>query len=201
MIEIDRQKIYESHGYKFKNFVCLTDAEKRMVLDWRNTDSVRKMMCSKEIIPLASHLAYIESLKTRTDCYYWLVYDPAGIEVGVLDLLHVDVEKDEGEIGYYLNPIEAGNGFEFLIECNYFVYSQLELGNNKVTINANNKEILLFYSYLGGIFEGTEKIGDEVFYVNKHATGDYMINNYDNFSLKDFARFVRNNRNRFIKKD
>ena len=31
MIEIDRYKIYESQGYKFKNFVCLTEEEKRML--------------------------------------------------------------------------------------------------------------------------------------------------------------------------
>jgi len=50
MIQIDRQKIYESHGYTFKNFVCLTEEEKMMILDWRNHENVRKEMVNKELI-------------------------------------------------------------------------------------------------------------------------------------------------------
>lgn len=195
MIQIDRQKTYDSHGYKFKNFVCLSDEEKIMVLHWRNHERVRNMMVNKDIISEESHLRFIETLNKREDCYYWLVFTPEGIPVGVVDLLHVDQSKDEGEIGYYINPIEAGIGFEFMIECNYFVYGIIKLGNNLVTVNVNNKEILMFTRYIGGTFEGMERIGDECFYVNKHANGDYILRNYSKFSLIDYARFVKRNKN------
>lgn len=195
MIEIDRQKIYESHGYKFKNFICLTDEEKRMVLQWRNHKIVRNKMVNKEPISLESHLLYIESLKTRTDCYYWLVYYPDGAPIGVLDLLHVDKENDTAEFGEYLNPDTAGLGFEFLIECNFFIFGILKLGNNLLTVNVNNKEVLLFVKYTGGSFEGIEQIGEESFYVSKHANGDYILKNYNKLSLLDYARFIKKNRN------
>lgn len=197
MIEVDKHKIYESHGYKFINFVDLTLAQKEMILSWRNHEKVRSMMVNKEIISFEDHLNFIEGLKERTDCYYWLVFDSTGVEIGVFDILHVDYQKDQGEIGYYLNPMEVGNGFEFVIECNFFAYSIVQLGNNMVTINAKNQEVLMFYSYLGGKFEYSEQIGDEIFFINKHATGEYMVKNYDTFSLKDFARFVRKNRHFF----
>lgn len=198
MIEIDRNKIYESHGYQFKNFVILTKEEKLMVLGWRNHEKVRSMMVNKDLIAEEDHFRFIESLKNRDDCYYWLVISPAGGYIGVLDILHVDMKNDTGEIGYYLNPDELGMGFEFIIECNYFVYGQLCLGNNLVTINLTNKETLLFYNYLGGCFDGTEQVGDEVFGVNKHANGRYIVDNYDKFSLLDFAKFVKRNRKKVV---
>lgn len=196
MIQIDRQKIYESHGYIFKNFVCLTDEEKQMILKWRNHEKVRNMMVNKDLISLEDHLAFIEGLKNRNDCYYWLVLDPSGVNVGVMDIIHVDYSKDEGEIGYYINPDEAGNGFEFMIECLYFAFGQVMLGNNKVTINVKNKDVLLFNKYLGGSFEKKEIINGETFYINNHGHGEYIIKHYKDFSLLDYARYVRKNKNK-----
>ena len=195
MIEIDKHKIYESHGYKFINFVDLTIEQKEMILSWRNHEKVRSMMVNKDPISLDNHIIFIDSLKDRTDCYYWLVKDPLDVEVGVFDIIHVDYTKDEGEIGFYINPNEAGKGFEFMIECNYFAYSQLKLGNNLSTVNVNNKDILLFTKYIGSSFERIEKIGNDYFYVNKHGRGDYLIKHYSDFKLKNYARFVKKNRN------
>ena len=195
MIKIDREKVYESHGYRFKNFVCLTDAEKEMVLNWRNHDKVRSMMVNKDIIPLENHLAFIEGLKQREDCFYWLVTDPKDINVGVLDVIHINMEEDVGEIGYYLNQDETGNGFEFMIECNYFVYHQLKMKYNLVTVDLSNRDILLFNLYLKTSFEGVKEIDGVKFLYSNHSTGDYIIRHYDEFSLIDYARFIRKHKN------
>ena len=195
MIEIDRNKIYDSHGYKFKNFVCLTDEEILMILLWRNHDNVRKMMVNKDIISLEDHTRFINNLNNREDCYYWLVKDPSGVNIGVLDIIHIDKKKDEGEIGFYLNQDEMGGGFDFMIECNYFVYKQLALKYNLVTVDITNKDILLFNLYLNTSYEGIkEREGFKYLYSN-HATGDYILNHYNDFSIIDYARFVRKHRN------
>ena len=191
MIRIDKHKIYESHGYLFINFVDISKEQKEMILSWRNSEKVRNMMVNTNPISLEEHLKFIEGLKERTDCYYWIVVDPIGVDIGVLDVIHVDYDKDEGEIGYYINPNEAGIGFEFMKECNFFVFSQLKLRNNLVTVNVNNRDILLFTKYLGSSFESIETIGTESFFVNKHGCGDYLIQHYDELSLLDYARFVR----------
>ena len=195
MIQIDKQKVYESHGYKFKNFVCLSEEEKLMILEWRNHEKVRNMMVNKDIIPLENHLAFIESLKNREDCYYWLVTEASGANVGVIDIIHIDMDKDQGEIGYYLNQEELGKGFDFMIECLYFVYSQIKLGFNLVTVNTNNRDILLFNKYLGTTFDTIKRIGDEEFYVNERANGSYILEHYKEFSLLNYARFVKKNKN------
>lgn len=195
MIQIDRNKIYESHGYRFKNFVCLTEDEKKMILEWRNHEKVRSVMVNKDVISLEDHLKFINNLENRDDCYYWLVIDPTGVNVGVLDVVHIDWDKDVGEIGFYLNQDELGKGFQFMIECVYFVFSQLQLGNNLVTVNINNKDIHIFNKYIGVQYEGIEVIGNKRFFVSKHANGKYLIQHYDELNLKDYARFVRRNKN------
>lgn len=191
MIRIDKGKIYKSHGYSFKNFITLSQEEKMMILEWRNNEKVRQMMVNKGFISVDEHMGFISSLYEREDCYYWLVSDKSGVNIGVLDLIHVDYLKDEGEIGFYINPKEAGSGFEFMIECNYFVFSQLQLGNSFVTVNTNNRDILLFNKYTGVQYEGKETIGDETFYVSKHANGKYLIEHYNEFNLLNYARFIK----------
>ncbi len=193
MIRVDKEKIYESHGYQFKNFINLSLEEKLMILEWRNSEKVRRMMVNKEIIAQEDHLKFIEGLSERDDCYYWLV-SKSGVNIGVLDLIHVDYDKDEAEMGFYINPDEAGSGFEFMIECDYFVYAQLKLGNNYITVNVNNKDILLFGKYLGVVYEGTKQIGDDIYYFSNHSNGDYVIEHYEEFNLRDYARFIKNNK-------
>lgn len=194
MIEIDKHKIYESHGYKFINFVDLTFEQKKMVLSWRNHDKVRSMMVNKDLIILDDHLKFIESLKDRNDSYYWLVKDPSGVEVGVLDLIHVDYDKNEGEIGFYLNQNLLGAGVEFIIECNYFVYGILQLGNSLVTVNVNNTDILLINKFLRTTYEGTKKIDDDTFYYSNHSNGNFVLAHYNELTLLDYARFVKKHR-------
>lgn len=191
MIQIDRQKIYESHGFKFKNFVCLTDEEKVMILKWRNHENVRRLMVNKEEITLENHLKFLESLNNRTDCYYWLVTDNKGVNLGVMDIIHINEEDDMGEIGYYLNQGELGRGFEFMIESLYFAFAQLKLGNNVVTVDVNNKDIVLFNKYIGTTFEGVKEIDGQSYYYSNQMKGDYVVNHYNDFSLIDYARYIR----------
>jgi UDP-4-amino-4,6-dideoxy-N-acetyl-beta-L-altrosamine N-acetyltransferase len=191
MIQIDRQKIYESHGFKFKNFVCLTDEEKVMILKWRNHENVRSLMVNKEEITFENHLKFLESLKNRTDCYYWLVTDNNGVNLGVMDIIHINDKEDTGEIGFYLNQEELGRGFEFMIESLYFVFAHLKLGNNIVTVDVNNKDIVLFNRYIGTTFEGVKDINGQSYYYSNQMKGDYLVTHYDEFSLIDYARYIR----------
>lgn len=194
MIQIDRQKIYESHGYKFKNFVCLTDEDKMMILNWRNHENIRKEMVNKELISVENHFRFFESLKNRSDCYYWLVTDNEGTRLGVLDLVHIKETADVGEIGFYLNQEELGRGFDFMLESLFFVFGVLRLGNNLVTVDVNNEEVVLFNKYIGTKFDGIKEIDGNRFYYCDRMTGEHLLKHYEDFSLLDYARFVRKNK-------
>lgn len=195
MIRIDKQKIYESHGFKFKNFVCLTLEEKMMILKWRNSESVRKVMVNKNIISEHDHLKFIDGLKERDDCYYWLVINKKDEKIGVIDILHVDNENDVGELGYYMDPSLIGMGLEFVVECEFFVYNIIRLGNNIATVNVNNKSALLLNTYLGDTYEGMQTIDGESFFYNNHANGTYLVEHYLEFNLDGYLTYMREHKN------
>lgn len=195
MIQIDKNKIYESHGYKFKNFVTLTLEEKLMILEWRNHEKVRSVMVNKEFIRQEDHLRFIDILKDRNDCFYWLVQDPEGKYVGVLDIIHVDEAKDVGEMGFYLNPQEVGIGFWFVIECDYFVFYVIKLGNNLVTVDINNKDVLMLNTYLGNKYEGIKVIEGRKYYYNNHSNGKHIVESYNNYNLRDYISFIKSHKN------
>ena len=58
----------------FKNFTKITDAEKHLILGWRNSEHIREKMLHKDIISWESHKSFIEQLKDRKDCIYYLIY-------------------------------------------------------------------------------------------------------------------------------
>lgn len=195
MIQIDKKKIYESHGYKFKNFVSLTLEEKLMILEWRNNNKVRKMMVNKDIISETEHLRFIENLKEREDCFYWLVVDREGNDIGVLDIIHVDEKNDAGELGFYLNPLEVGKGFEFVLECDYFIFNTIKLGNNLITIDVDNKDVLMLNAYFGTTFEGIKEIEGKKYYYNNHTNGKNLVRRYHEFRLRDYIAFMKAHKN------
>lgn len=106
MIEINGNK------YEFINFIDIDDDEKKLVLLWRNDESIRKWMYSQVPISIESHLNFIELLKTIKDKLYFLV-KRNDEKIGVFSL--VDIDGFEGELGYYLSPDKQnGNlGVEF----------------------------------------------------------------------------------------
>lgn len=191
MIRIEKKQIYESHGYTFMNFVMLSEEEKLMILRWRNTEKVRQMMLNKELISEKEHFSFIDNLKKRNDCEYWLVSDRKGIKVGVVDLHHIDYEHSEADMGFYMDPSQELKLFEFMIECNYFMYVCIGLITNTITINVNNKYILLVNKFLGATFSKRVKIGDEDYYVGKVSMGKLFKENYDTLTLSRFAKFVK----------
>lgn len=195
MIDINKKIIFESNGYKFKNFVTLSQEEKLMILEWRNNESIRKVMINKDIIDEYNHFKFIDSLKDRNDCYYWLVVNKKGESVGVVDILHVDKKNDIGELGYYMNPFLIGMGLEFVVECEFFIYNVIKLGNNIATVNVNNKSALLLNTYLGDTYEGIQNIDGEQFFYNKHANGDYLMKHYAEFNIKNYLAYMREHKN------
>jgi len=86
---------------KFKNFINLTEEEKLLVLEWRNSDRVRLKMTNQNIIPLENHLKFIESLKTRTDCKYWL-FMIDDVPIGVYDIVDIKPNGSGGIGGSYI---------------------------------------------------------------------------------------------------
>lgn len=192
MINIDKNAIYESHGYKFKNFVLMSLEEKQMVLEWRNTPSVRKWMYNSESIELRDHLSFIENLCQREDRYYWLVISPSGNNIGVFDIISVDQKKDIAEMGYYLNPSPEymGEGLAFVKECHYFFFHTLSIKNIYGAVNKQNINAYLLAKYLGASFSKDE---DDKYYITHYYDKELFRDRYS-ASISHYVTFCKKER-------
>ena len=150
MITIDKTAIYKAGDFSFKNYVNLTEAESRQILEWRNDESIRKNMYNTGIIPWENHQAFIESLKGRTDRFYWQVSNVDQV-VGSVNLVDVNHETGQAELGYFMAPSQLGGGKGF-----YFVFSALELAFDVLNLeslygatNVENRSATLLDEYFG----------------------------------------------------
>lgn len=199
MIKVDKIIVYESHGYSFRNFVILDSKEKNIVFEWRNSENVRKWMYNQNIIEYNDHIRFLESLASRDDCYYWLVYKDKK-PVGVYDVTNIDRVNNTAENGLYLDPNsqDSGSGFDFVKECFFFFFGVLNVERAVGGAVASNKDIIYLDQYFGFEFNSkrVERIGNESveFWYSDNLTKDIFLEKYNNSSLKDFIRWYRINK-------
>lgn len=128
-------------------FTKLALEEKEMILKWRNNPVVRQQMVDSSIIPIKSHLEFIENLSIRKDRLYYLVKEN-GVNLGVISI--VDIKENHGELGLYKNPdINQGGVGKILLNC----IMQLALSNGisrlKLKVKRNNPKALHLYIKTG----------------------------------------------------
>jgi UDP-4-amino-4,6-dideoxy-N-acetyl-beta-L-altrosamine N-acetyltransferase len=111
--------------YTFKNFTDLNIDEKKIVLEWRNHESIRKWMYNTDTIALENHLQFIAKLKADKTRLYFLVKRNE-IPIGVFSL--IDIIHNSGDWGYYIAPLHQRNyGVEFYYYSLLFIYSVIKL--------------------------------------------------------------------------
>ena len=101
---------------RFKDFTELTEEESELVRNMRNADDVRLKMYNQEEISSESHRKWMQTLKTRRDCRYFLVLADGKV-TGVVDF--TSISADECEWGYYLGEKYLNSGYGLLLE--YYV--------------------------------------------------------------------------------
>lgn len=193
MVEIDKHIIYQSRDYQFKNFIILNDDEKRMVLKWRNDDSVRRWMYSAKQATEEEHFNYIKTLEGRDDRWYWLIYR-GELPVGVLVLALQDREKEMFEHGIYMNPELYGEGFGLFKEISYFLFYVIGVPKLNGSVQTDNKDALYLDLFLGVKFEGKKIIpqdGVDVEYLLCPIYTKEDFAPHKDATLGEYVRFVK----------
>lgn len=194
MKAIDKQQIYQHGRYAYKNFVILSDEEKKLVWAWRNDARIRAWMTNGEELPLENHLKFIESLKNRMDKVYWLVLKD-GQPMGVFDIIDIDEEKAETEPGYYLRPdlLDSGEGMFFNFNFRSFLYNVLGFERVKGNIKMGNDRALTMSSFFGVKPIGVEMLPDGEHLIMRGKKEDFPQLTEIQL-LKEFVRYARNNK-------
>jgi UDP-4-amino-4,6-dideoxy-N-acetyl-beta-L-altrosamine N-acetyltransferase len=86
-----------------KNFINLSQEEKKIVLDWRNSDQTRNGMYSNEEIKWQEHLSFIQRLETDDTRLYFLAFIKEN-PVGVVYFTGISIMHKRGVYGIYLRP-------------------------------------------------------------------------------------------------
>lgn len=150
------RKSYEVPPFIFKSYTELSEDEKVEVLRCRNAEAVRKWMCSTDEIPLESHLAYIEKLKSSDTNFYWAVYDHEGKFLGGISL--VGMKDRSADSGIFLNPdyIGTGLGSRISIASMEFYFKQMGVKSIYSVVNADNTQAILMNKRMGCTFGDAE---------------------------------------------
>ncbi len=135
--------------YSLKNFTELTEEEKGMVLDWRNSKRIRSKMINQEIIKKEDHWQWLAGLKERMDCLYFLAYIE-GIARGVIDFTEIDIEKKEAFSGLYIGQRDD-IGFGAVLSCimgKYF-FQEMNMDVMKALVLKTNNRAYLYNIHCG----------------------------------------------------
>ncbi|MDD5052041.1 MAG: UDP-4-amino-4,6-dideoxy-N-acetyl-beta-L-altrosamine N-acetyltransferase [Sulfuricurvum sp.] len=97
---------------ELKNFVDLNAEERKMVLTWRNHDSIRTHMYTDEPIGEKEHETFINSLSGRNNKQYFVVYKNHA-PIGVIDL--TEITSESASLGLYANPFSDRKGIGRII--------------------------------------------------------------------------------------
>lgn len=143
--------------FQLINFKNLNQPTAEMVLEWRNSERIRKYMLDDSIIALENHLNFIENLKTdQTKLYFLLELNEQPI--GVIYLINVGEEKitwgcylgiENPLPGMFLVLINLAGKLAFSYSTTKYLISQVASFNKSVIetnkylqINQVNSEVL-----------------------------------------------------------
>ncbi len=190
-LSIDKAVSYESYGFTYKNFCILSKQELLTILEWRNHPSIRKLMTDNNTISVESHLAYTESLKNRSDRYYWLVLYKQ-TPIGVMNISSIDHKDNSCEPGYYLSPmmLDSGIGLDFHYSYKNLIFNIFNFDIIRGYILKGNDIAYLMSLFFGAFATGIKSDGERKFVTISILKEDSNKISSERLSVQ-FAKFIR----------
>jgi UDP-4-amino-4,6-dideoxy-N-acetyl-beta-L-altrosamine N-acetyltransferase len=117
-----------------------------MILDWRNSESVKKYMYNSDDIQLENHLNFIEKLKDSTDKLYFLVQKNDEY-IGVIDF--TNISSKSVDMGLYTNPNTRGNGKVLMTQIINYSFNILKKEIIYAEVFEDNQKAFNLYKNFG----------------------------------------------------
>lgn len=128
------------------DFTDMTLDEKKMILNWRNDNTIKQWMYDTTDISLESHLNYINSLESSKTKQYMAV-KKENQYIGVVYFTNIDFKNKSTYFGLYANPFEKIAGVGRILEeiCIKYAFDMLKLSKLKLEVFSDNKKALNLY--------------------------------------------------------
>lgn len=133
----------------------ITKEDLKQILDWRNQESIRKVMYNSNIILLEQHIQWFERLqKSETAISKIFYYNQ--VPYGVLNVKDIDRVNNKCEWGFYIGVDNAPRGMGTILGFTSLNYIFHELSIRKLTaeVLSINEKSAIFHKNLGFAQEG-----------------------------------------------
>ena len=129
------------------------DLEK--VLDWRNSERVRRCMRNQHIISMDEHMKWFDNLDWNR--HMPLIFEYRDRPVGVVNVTQIDWQNGTCEWGFYLGETDVPPGTGKLMGylALRFIFDTLGLRKINSEVLTSNKKSLDYHCSLGFANEGT----------------------------------------------
>ena len=196
-MQIDKKKIFELGNYTFQNFITLNEKQVNSVWEWRNHPNIRRFMYNKEIITFENHQKFINSLPSRDDVAYWLVF-LNGNPIGVTNLVDINWIGCSAEPGSYMIPEldGTGMGLDFFYHNIKFYFSDC-IGCKYLhgSIHRKNINALLLDSYLGFVLNDEDVRNPDCEYIKiSHSIYEFDKLQIDTGDVVKYVSYIKQNK-------
>lgn len=149
------------------NFSIISDLEKEMIRNWRNSNNIRKWMFTNHIISEEEHYNFMEKIINTRNDFYWLVKNKNDDYLGVISLNKIDHENKHAYVGAYANPKSKTIGIGLIFDkvITKVAFDIIKLHTLKLEIIEDNKEVIFMHRKMGFKMEG--KLTEYVYRDNK----------------------------------
>lgn len=165
------------------DYTLLDDNELRMVLSWRNHDSVRRYLINKEEISWGDHVEFVKKLINNDSSFYWLAR-LRGKPCGVVSLRLDPKDHSYGMSGIFMSPDRqgTGDGVELAFHATHFFFEQMRVHTLRNDVYKNNKSAVKLNRAMG--YDFYDNPSDNELYLIILSTSGY------NNLPKDFDQFI-----------
>lgn len=131
------------------------EANLKQILDWRNQESIRKVMYNSGIILLDEHVQWFERLQ-KSEAAQSKIFYYDHVPYGVLNINQIDQINNKCEWGFYIGDNNAPKGMGTILGFTSLNYIFDELSIRKVTaeVLSMNGKSATFHRKLGFTQEG-----------------------------------------------
>ncbi|MDQ0221216.1 UDP-4-amino-4,6-dideoxy-N-acetyl-beta-L-altrosamine N-acetyltransferase [Peribacillus cavernae] len=133
----------------------IKEEDLKQILEWRNKESIRKVMYNSNIILMDQHIQWYERLqKSETAISKIFYYDH--VPYGVLNINQIDVINNKCEWGFFIGANNAPRGMGTILgftSLNY-IFEELSIRKLSAEVLGMNEKSVAFHQKLGFFQEG-----------------------------------------------
>lgn len=133
----------------------VNESDLKLILSWRNKESIRKVMFNSEIILMEQHIQWFKRLqKNETSITKMFYYNQ--VPFGVLNINEIDRVNNKCNWGFYIGVNNAPRGMGTILgftSLNY-IFHELSIRKLSAEVLSINGKSAVFHKKLGFIQEG-----------------------------------------------